>query len=139
MKGPLMRIYEVLMKDPETLFTGEHTRTVTQQRVGTKSGIGMFAVSMAHCLSCKAQIKEGVVCKNCKSKEIDLYLKRLYQAKSYQEEFAKLWSECQRCHGSLHQEVICSNKDCTIFYRRMKVKKDLKDIDDTLKKFDTEW
>ena len=127
------------MSNPESLFTGEHTRTISEQRVGTKTGIGMFAVQMLSCLSCKTQIKSGVVCKNCKPKEIDLFLKKMYLAKSYQEEFGKLWTECQRCHGSLHQEVICSNKDCMIFYRRVKVQKDLKDNDEVLKKFDTGW
>ena len=34
--------------------------------------------------------------------------------------FSRLWTECQRCQGSLHQEVLCSNKDCPIFYMRTK-------------------
>ena len=30
--------------------------------------------------------------------------------------FSRLWTECQRCQGSLHQEVLCSNKDCPILH-----------------------
>jgi hypothetical protein len=28
-----------------------------------------------------------------------------------------LWSQCQRCQGSLHQDVLCTSRDCPIFYR----------------------
>lgn len=49
--------------------------------------------------------------------------------------FSKLWTQCQRCQGSLHQEVLCSSKDCPIFYRRTKVKKDLREAQKNLDRF----
>lgn len=33
-----------------------------------------------------------------------------------------LWTQCQRCQGSLHQDVLCTSRDCPIFYRRKKVR-----------------
>lgn len=50
--------------------------------------------------------------------------------------FGRLWTQCQRCQGSLHCEVICSSKDCPIFYMRMKAKKDVEDAGKELSRFD---
>jgi DNA polymerase delta subunit 1 len=50
--------------------------------------------------------------------------------------FNKLWTCCQRCQGSFHQDILCTNRDCPIFYKRKKVQKDLKDAHDALSRFD---
>lgn len=39
-----------------------------------------------------------------------------------------------RCQGSLHQDVICVNRDCPIFYRRAKVKKEVSSLEETLQR-----
>jgi DNA polymerase delta subunit 1 len=49
-----------------------------------------------------------------------------------------LWSQCQRCQGSLHQDVLCSSRDCPIFYRRKKVAKELDEAHATLSRF-VDW
>ena len=45
-----------------------------------------------------------------------------------QQHFSRLWTQCQRCQGSLHQEVLCTSRDCPIFYRRRKAHKDLIEV-----------
>lgn len=37
--------------------------------------------------------------------------------------------------GSFHQEVLCSNRDCPIFYKRKKVQIDLQTAQDSLDRF----
>jgi DNA polymerase delta subunit 1 len=39
-------------------------------------------------------------------------------------EYQELWGECQKCQGSITMDVLCSNVDCPIYYKRIKVKKD---------------
>jgi hypothetical protein len=39
------------------------------------------------------------------------------------------------CQGSLHQEVLCSSKDCPIFYRRKKAQKDVADSQVSVDRF----
>jgi DNA polymerase delta subunit 1 len=34
-----------------------------------------------------------------------------------QETFGRLWTQCQRCQCSMHQDVLCTSRDCPIFYR----------------------
>ncbi|KAJ1561863.1 DNA-directed DNA polymerase delta [Cladochytrium tenue] len=53
--------------------------------------------------------------------------------------FARLWTQCQRCQGSLHQDVICSAQDCPIFYMRKKAQKDLNEAAATVQRFSYEW
>jgi DNA polymerase delta subunit 1 len=40
-------------------------------------------------------------------------------------QYQDLWGECQKCQGSVTMEVLCSNADCPIYYKRIKIKKDL--------------
>ena len=59
---------------------------------------------------------------------------------SFEEKFARLWTQCQRCQGSLHEDVICTNQDCPIFYMRKKVQKDLQEQDKIISRFgDLTW
>ena len=58
-----------------------------------------------------------------------------FQVSEAEESFSRLWTECQRCQGSTHNDVLCSNCDCPIFYKRKKVQKDLADGQDALDRF----
>ena len=66
----------------------------------------------------------------------ELYQKQINTVSEMQIRFSRLWTQCQRCQGSMHCEVICSSKDCPIFYMRMKAKKDVEDAGKELKRFD---
>jgi len=40
----------------------------------------------------------------------------------------------------MHKDVLCTSRDCPIFYKRKKVQKDLKSAQETLSRFDaTAW
>ncbi|ELK30158.1 DNA polymerase delta catalytic subunit [Myotis davidii] len=43
--------------------------------------------------------------------------------------------QAHRCQGSLHEDVICTSRDCPIFYMRKKVRKDLEDQEQLLRRF----
>jgi DNA polymerase delta subunit 1 len=96
----------------------------------------MFAKKSTLCLGCKAKIPSGTVCDHCKPKEPRIYLKRVREVNDHERTFAKLWTNCQRCQGSLHQDVLCSNSDCPVFYKRKKVQTDLRDSQTALSRFD---
>ncbi|TIB12090.1 hypothetical protein E3P89_01776 [Wallemia ichthyophaga] len=135
---PLLRIFEpILGEKAGSLLTGDHTRTIT---VATPSvgGLMKFAVKTVTCLGCKAPIRgsEAAVCKNCKSKAGELYQKQVSSVSALQVQFARLWTQCQRCQGSLHQDVICTNKDCNIFYMRQRSKFEVASAVNTLDRFD---
>lgn len=116
-----------------------------------------FTVKTFKCMACKTPISgpDTTLCKHCKSREGEIYLKNLskvrmcrlptcywltatrrLQVTVLEQKFGRLWSQCQRCQGSLHQDVLCTSRDCPIFYMRKKVAKDLKDATSELDRFE---
>jgi DNA polymerase delta subunit 1 len=61
------------------------------------------------------------------------------RASTLEEEFARLWTGCQRCSGTVTQDVLCSNSDCPAFYSRRRAQKDVEEAERVLSRFDTTW
>lgn len=142
LSNPLTRIFEPIIPNPQSLISGDHTRTVCKPTpVAKAGGIMSFAVKKETCMGCKTVIaaKDKVagtpLCKNCAQKEGDIYAAKLAEVNAHQRIYNQLWTECQRCQGSFHQEVICSNRDCPIFYKRKKTQIDLQAVQSALDKF----
>ncbi|KAJ1306779.1 hypothetical protein OPQ81_007765 [Rhizoctonia solani] len=141
---PLMRIFEPVLgeKAAAGLLSGSHTRTI-QIATPTIGGLMKFAVKTVTCLGCKTPLRAnnsnmGAVCNNCRPRLMELYYKQTRQTSDLQVAFARLWTQCQRCQGSLHQEVLCTSKDCPIFYMRKKAQKDVEDSVAVLDRFANE-
>ena len=137
LKKPLLRIFEYILKNPEKeLFSGEHTR-IKKSGVSAKSNanFGSFIIVKKTCLNCKVVINSGVVCKNCKDKLKNIYIENRLEMNNKERMYSDLWSQCQRCQGSILQDIICQNRDCPIFYRRFKIKKDLKSMKEIMDRF----
>lgn len=124
---PLVRIFEPILgeKAESLLLKGDHTRTrcIATSQVGA---LAAFTRKKETCLGCKAVLpsdrEDKAVCKHCESQEAELFHNELQAQQKLEEKFSRLWAECQRCQGSLHQEVICSklvvlicNIYCTLF------------------------
>jgi len=137
LKKPLLRIFTPILDKAEmVLFSGEHTR-IKKSGVNAKSNakFASFLIVKKTCLNCKVVINSGVVCKNCKNKMREIYIENRLEMNNKERMFADLWSQCQRCQGSILQDIICQNRDCPIFYRRFKVKKDLKNMKEIMDRF----
>lgn len=139
---PLGRIFEPILGEKKAgqLLTGEHTRSINVAAPST-GGLMKFAKKTQTCMGCKKPLvgkdeSAGAVCENCRPRFPELYQKTLTRMSELEVRFGRLWTQCQRCQGSLHNEVICSSKDCPIFYMRMKAKKDVEDAGKELQRFD---
>ncbi|KAJ3515999.1 hypothetical protein NLJ89_g1399 [Agrocybe chaxingu] len=120
---PLMRIFEPILGDKaSSLLSGDHTRTI-QIATPTVGGLMKFAVKTVTCLSCKTPLRgkesNGAVCRNCKPRMQELYQKQVM-------------------HSSDLQDVLCTSKDCPIFYMRKKAQKDVEDANAVLERFESE-
>lgn len=119
---PLMRIFEpILGSRSGSLLSGEHTRTV-QQVTSSVGALMRFTVKTAQCLGCRTALPKAMgqfpVCNNCRPNLAAIYEQRLRTQDHLEMEFARLWTCCQRCQGSVTQDVICTNNDCPIFFKR---------------------
>ncbi|TCD65917.1 DNA-directed DNA polymerase delta [Steccherinum ochraceum] len=143
LSNPLMRIFEPIMGEKaSSLLSGDHTRTI-QIATPTVGGLMKFAVKTATCMGCKTplnpgrnSVKNGAVCDNCRPRIGELYQKQVRTSSEMQVRFSRLWTQCQRCQGSLHQDVLCTSRDCPIFYMRKKAQKDVEEANTTLERFD---
>ncbi len=102
-----------------------------------------FTKKTQTCMGCKTPLNkkgqtEGAVCESCRPRFGELYQRTLGKVNDLQVRFGRLWTQCQRCQGAIHCEVICSNKDCPIFYMRMKARKDVEDGEKELRRFDAD-
>lgn len=135
--GPLTRVFEAVLDDPEAeLLRGEHTRNVAVvQPSASAGGLMKFVKIHLQCLSCKTVIPDGALCTKCSDKAPDVYAKVVAKRNHYESIYAKVWTQCQQCQGSLHQDVICTSKDCPVFYMRKKVQKDLREYQGIVDRF----
>ncbi|KIH87952.1 DNA polymerase delta subunit 1 [Sporothrix brasiliensis 5110] len=139
---PLGRIFEPIMGEAKarSLLTGDHTRSISVAAPSV-GGLMKFAKKTQTCMACKKPLRgkeesQGAVCADDAPRVGELYNKTLDKVSDLEVRFGRLWTQCQRCQGSMHCEVICSSKDCPIFYMRMKAKKDLEDANKDLQRFD---
>ncbi|ORY27307.1 hypothetical protein BCR33DRAFT_773251 [Rhizoclosmatium globosum] len=136
-----MRIEPILGETLSSLLTGSHVRTISVAAPASMGGLMKFAVRTATCLGCKTPLPkdETAVCINCRPKMVKLYQKHLNNMTEMEEKYLRLWTQCQRCQGSLYQDVIYSAQDCPIFYMRKTAQKDLNDASKTMNRFAYEW
>lgn len=139
---PLGRIFEPILGETKakSLLTGAHTRSIAVA-APTVGGLMKFTKKTQTCMGCKKPLtgkeeSRGAVCADDAPRVGELYKKTLDKVSDLEVRFGRLWTQCQRCQGSMHCEVICSSKDCPIFYMRMKAKKDLEDANKELTRFD---
>ncbi|KAK1264132.1 DNA polymerase delta catalytic subunit [Acorus gramineus] len=124
---PLLRIFEPILKNAsKELLHGSHTRAVSIS-TPSNSGIMKFAKKQLTCIGCKALLsdKDQTLCPHCKGREAELYCRTVANVSELEMLFGRLWTQCQECQGSLHQDVLCTSRDCPIFYRRKKAQKDM--------------
>jgi DNA polymerase delta subunit 1 len=133
---PLTRIFTPVIGDVRKLLNGEHTRSIVKTTGSVAGGIMRFAKKAKQCLGCKSPMTgAGALCKYCQEKESEIYQKFNAAQGKLEADYNKLWTQCQRCSGSLHQDVLCTARDCPIFYRRKKTQIDLEEAQRKLKSF----
>lgn len=136
---PMKRIFDVVEKDHD-IFTGKHSTTIRGQIISKSKGIGMFfGKTKAKCLICKKTLgnedHSKAICNACRPKKLETFMQKNLEVKMQTNDFQQLWTECQRCQGSLLQEVICFNQDCSIFFKRFKAQKEAHRAMVTVQKF----
>lgn len=109
------------MDDPRVLLSGDHTRGISRP-TPKSGGIVGFAKIRETCLGCRAPLSPGggfyfllcfsfsekVLCSHCQADTPAIFTRYLSEVRQKEMEFSRLWTQCQQCQGSYHQEVLCS-------------------------------
>ena len=51
---------------------------------------------------------DEALCEHCKKHEAEFFQKEMAHFSALEEKFSQLWTQCQRCQGSLHEDVLCT-------------------------------
>ncbi|CAK9218032.1 unnamed protein product [Sphagnum troendelagicum] len=76
----------------------------------------LLLVWVTVCLMSSSKQQKGpseenqTLCIHCKGREAELYQKTVTNVRDLEQLFGRLWTQCQRCQGSLHQDVLCTRK-----------------------------
>ena len=136
LKLPLTRIYAAILPDVErTLFSGPHTMGSAPQRltrsVEHAAGISRFARVVKTCAGCRTTLsdadRDAGLCAHCRVDAQSLYVQSMLEIDALAVAHHAHTAECQRCQRSVLHEVICANRDCALFYRRIKTQNDLRE------------
>ena len=75
-----------------------------------RSQIAAIGIVTLKCLGCKTPIsdEERTFCLNCRPREPEIFMQKVAQVADLEQSFSRLWTECQRCQGSMHHDVLCS-------------------------------
>ncbi|CAH0561401.1 unnamed protein product [Brassicogethes aeneus] len=137
---PLVRIFEPVLGDntESILLRGDHTRT--KAKITSKVGaLAAFTQKKETCIGCKSVLAKGyeqeAICAYCKPRESEIYQQELCHHRMLEDRFSELFTECQRCQGSLHEEILCTSRDCPIFYIRKKVQVELQGTKSKIARF----
>lgn len=119
---PVQRLFDPIMDDVSSLFHGEHTKVISRG-VSMQGPLNLFVKTTDECVGCK---KPGtILCVACRPNFSELFMTIQRQFNEKTTRFSNCWTECQRCMGSVVNEVLCINRVCPIFYMRTRVKKEL--------------
>lgn len=84
--------------------------------------------------------ENDLICDHCKPRLSELYMRQMSITEETKVRFARLWTQCQRCQGSLHEDVLCTSRDCPIFYMRKRAQRDVEEASKTFEKFyNVDW
>lgn len=120
LEGPLERIFEPIIDNVSSLFTGDHTRTISKPTPTQKTGIMAFATKKLKCMACKTPLPDGetTLCSHCQPRETEIYRRQLGVVSENEDKFARLWTQCQRCESRAHARREGCERLCALTHRR---------------------
>lgn len=147
LSGPLNRLFGPIIGEEKVkgLLEGKHTldkrksvMRIDESEKKKKGSLFSFVKISKKCICGRSAVADGKkpTCAQCDNRVREVYQEKMNLIRYTEQEFAKLWTYCQRCQNSLTNENICSSRDCPIFYRRKKVQLELEDTHKLLERFD---
>ncbi|KAI4291937.1 DNA polymerase delta subunit 1 [Pancytospora philotis] len=128
---PVHRLFEPIMDNVSALFHGEHT-TVIAQSTAMHGPMNSFVKTLEECIGCRRA--GSILCTHCRKDFYTHYAALLQRYNEKTATYNKCWVECQRCQGSVVNEVLCINRICPIWYKRTKLIKELSPLQEKLAK-----
>ena len=138
---PIKRLFEPIVENTKALLEGDHTRRI-KKAMPSNSGLMKFVAVTQRCLGCKASlpgakdVAGNALCMSCKPKEVEIYYSKLQHLANCERFFWQTAVQSQRVTGHNFSDVLGIGRDSPLFYQMRKARKDLKEAQETLTRFD---
>jgi DNA polymerase delta subunit 1 len=144
LRNPLLRLFEHIIPDASRhLFSMLNSTSYNKPKLNPNSAMGKFIKVVEKCIECGCKISsedKNSLCDNCRTPEVllDHVFKSTLKLKSLEDQ--AVFTQCHRCQGTSYQEIICSNRDCALIYKRVKVNKEAQNArKEHYTRFPTKW
>lgn len=91
------------------LAGGDHThhKVLVTSKV---SALSMYTQKKATCIGCRSVMNDetNALCEHCRPQETEIYMGELSKLSDLEIKYNRLWTQCQRCQGSLHEDILCT-------------------------------
>lgn len=139
MMKPLTRLFKPIFGEEKTAaglslkgvrlhltVVSEATPTVAAPASGLDR---FFTQKRDTCLACGVAPSggcRGMLCTDCEPMRMSVFLREQAEHRQLSIEYSRLWTQCQDCQGTHFRDVetSCGAYDCSIFFKRVQVKKD---------------
>ena len=136
---PLIRIFEPIFgnKTESMILYGDHTRKKKITTESCEMRLMKFIKLRQSCVECKIPIISSTskccLCTKCLPKKKIIYDTQLEKLEKLTIDFDKIKETCIKCQKintfeeKSYKDILCSNSDCPIYYKRKKVELDVQE------------
>ncbi|KAI5137394.1 DNA polymerase delta subunit 1 [Nematocida ausubeli] len=125
---PLERLLSYVIKDILTILAPPDNYTVGAGMAVREmpKGIGAFFKKKKTCVICKAG--DYPVCKVCDKSYPAVILETYQKLCGLQCAYHLVMRECQEMQNARHSPIVCSNRDCPVYYIRIELQKEIEEV-----------
>lgn len=121
LEKPITRILEYI-KEKKVIDGIFKFQSKKSEKLAKTSILFNYVKKKYNCYLCKKSTnKSKILCDYCILNYDNIILTSLKMTKEisdYDKMISRCWVECQRCQNTLLNEIVCSNGDCPIFFKR---------------------
>lgn len=132
LRKPIIRLLEHVIPDISSVLEKPmHMPRAVGKSESPKRGISSFFKKKEACAICLRG--PAPLCKECEPKYAQVFREALSDLRILQYKYHHLMSECQRMQHSTHTPILCCNRDCSTFYIRKEL---IREITSVQKKYE---
>jgi len=149
-KNPLSRILEILIpaKDIASLFSATVRAPIKKSFAGKNNAMSAFlsagAKTLSKCIICGEKTAPGKkLCVDHEHLQFVIAAEKQASMERLGEQYNLLEGACRSCQGNIGREVLCTNLDCGVYFKRMRAAAEFEagkeDFDTFISAQDLEW
>lgn len=133
----LIQILGPLWGDAETKSLLNNVKPLhVDARIGGTGGIVQYFGKKNRCLQCHVTMtSDEPLCESCASKSVSQYQYECTSSVDIMDAMRLCCNECLQCQDNHHNDILCTNDECPVYFKRMQLLSDIEDVFERLNRF----